>query len=224
MTCVVIDDEQLAIKVLEKYLTPLPDWHLTASFTEPLEGLSYLQNHPIDLLFLDIQMPALTGISLLKALTNPPPTILTTAYPEYAVESYELEVVDYLLKPFSLERVLQSLQKVKSRVSVLTKEQDFLSIKADRKIFRIPIQDILVMQAFGDYVKIITQQGQFVPKTTLSDLEKRLPIPPFMRVHRTWIVNRSKIEFMEGNQLFLGKHSIPVSKAYRDQVLQWLGS
>lgn len=222
MTCIAIDDEPLAIKVLEKYLNPLTDWSLVATFTDPLEGMQHLQKHPIDLLFLDIQMPELSGIGLLKTLHQPPLTVLTTAFPDYAVESYELDVVDYLLKPFSLERLLQSLQKVKTRLYETTNEQPFLSIKADRKIYRIPTSDVLYLQAFGDYVKIITPNGQYVPKTTLSELENRLPSPPFIRVHRAFLVNRVHLEYLEGNQVFIRGQSIPVSKAYREEIIQWL--
>jgi len=222
MTCLVIDDEPLAIKILEKYLQDQPDWTLVKTFSDPMAGLHFLRKQTVDLLFLDINMPDLSGLHLLRTLPHPPLTILTTAYPEYAVESYEFEVVDYLLKPFSLPRFLQALQKAESRLQPTPGHDQFLSVRADRKLHRLPHEDIYVLQAFGDYVKINTREGTLAPKTTLSELEQRLPGPPFMRVHRAWIVNRNYVEYLEGNQVMVQQTAVPVSKAYREEVVRWL--
>jgi len=222
MTCLVIDDEPLAIKILEKYLQDQPDWALVNTFTDPMAGLHFLRKQAVDLLFLDINMPELTGLNLLRTLPDPPLTILTTAYPEYAVESYEFEVVDYLLKPFSLPRFLQALQKAESRIQSAPTPEQFLSVRADRKLHRLPYADIYMLQAFGDYVKINTREGILVPKATLSELEERLPVPPFMRVHRAWIVNRHYVDYLEGNQVMVQQTAVPVSKAYREEVVRWL--
>lgn len=222
MTCLVIDDEPLAIKILEKYLRDQPDWELVNTFTNPLAGLHFLRKQAVDLLFLDINMPDLTGLNLLRTLSHQPLTVLTTAYSEYAVESYEFEVVDYLLKPFSLPRFLQALQKAESRLQTQPMQNQFLSVRADRKLHRLPYEDIYALQAFGDYVKINTREGTLAPKATLSELEQRLPSPPFMRVHRAWIVNRHYVEYLEGNQVMVQQTAVPVSKAFREEVVRWL--
>ena len=184
--------------------------------------LHFLRKQPVDLLFLDINMPDLTGMNLLRTLPDPPLTVLTTAYPEYALESYEFEVADYLLKPFSLPRFLQALQKAESRIQAKSTTEQFLSVRADRKLHRLPYEDIFVLQAFGDYVKIFTRDGTLAPKATLSELEQRLPVPPFMRVHRAWIVNRHYVDYLEGNQVMVQQTAVPVSKAYREEVVRWL--
>lgn len=224
MTCVIIDDEPLAIKVLEKYLGDMPDYRLLKTFTQPLDAATFLRKQSVDLLFLDINMPDLNGLSLLRTLDSPPLTILTTAYPEYGAESYEFDVVDYLLKPISLERFLKALGKAENRRTKAPSIGDpgTLTVKADRKIYRIPHEDIYYLQAYGDYVRIITAQQNYLPKTTLSELENRLPQPAFFRVHRTYLVNRQHVSYLEGNHLQVGEDQIPVSKAYRESVLQWI--
>ena len=221
--CVIIDDEPLAIKVLEKYLLADITLQLTTSFTDALQALGFLQNNQVDLLFLDINMPNLDGLQFLSLLDNPPLVIFTTAYAEYAVKSYEFAAVDYLLKPFGLPRFLKAIQKVKQQLSSGPgAESTFFTVRADRKIYRVPFKETLFLEAYGDYVKIHTTKDLLVPKVKLSTLQDLLPEPPFLKTHRAYIVNTNKIDFLEGNQLAIGSYKIPISKSLREAVLQFL--
>ncbi|MEM6376922.1 MAG: LytTR family DNA-binding domain-containing protein [Bacteroidota bacterium] len=221
--CVIIDDEPLAIKVLEKYILADATLQLTASFKDALQALDFLQNNQIDLLFLDINMPNLDGLQFLSLIENPPLVIFTTAYAEYAVKSYEFAAIDYLLKPFGLPRFLKAIQKAKQQLSLGTGgESTFFTVRADRKIYRVPFKDTLFLEAYGDYVKIHTTKDLLVPKSKLSALQELLPAPPFLKTHRAYIVNTDKIDFLEGNQLAIGTHKIPISKSLRETVLQFL--
>ena len=227
INCLIIDDEPLAINILERYISEVPYMHTVGSFDNPLEALRFLQRESVDLIFLDIHMPELSGIKLAKALPEPPLLIFTTAYPEYAVEGFELDATDYLVKPFSRERFLKAVQKAGKQ---LGQEQPshadpgFLTLKADRKIFRIAHEDILFAQAYGDYVKLQTSSQQLTPKITLARLLQQLPQEQFLRVHRSYLIAWQKVSYMEGNQLKIGETLIPVGQQYREAVLQRFSS
>lgn len=224
MNCIIIDDEPLAIKVIEKYLEYVPDFNCVQTFSNPLQALEFLNQNEVDLLFLDINMPDLTGLSLLKLLKNSPAVIFTTAYAKYAVESYEYEALDYLLKPFGLGRFLQAIEKARQKANPpSTSAEQVLIVRADRKIYRLQLQDILFLEAYGDYVKIYTDDKLLVPKISLQQLEEELPMSQFIRTHRTFIVNKSKVAFVEGNLLGIGEHQIPVSRSLKNEVLNALG-
>lgn len=170
-------------------------------------------------------MPEIDGLSLLNILERPPMVIFTTAYPEYAVPSYDYDAVDYLLKPFSLERFLKACQKAKDRLATQAPHQEeaILNIKADRKIHRLAWSDIRYLQAYGDYVKIKTQKGWIVPKAKLQDLEALLPPGLYLRTHRAFVVNPKHIQLLEGNQLVIDEESIPISKSHKEKVHRFLG-
>ena len=224
MTCLLIDDEPLALKVLEKYLAELPDWEIVGTFTQPTAALAFLRKQPVDVLFLDINMPDLSELNLVRALPTPPLVILTTAYPEYAVESYELDVVDYLLKPFALERFLQATARAEKRCQEAGDTgEPVVLLRADRRVHRVPIAQISHVQAYGDYLRVYTTEGQLLPKMTLTELEELLPAPTFKRVHRTWLVNRSYVAYLEGNHLMVNDELIPISKSHRAAVMEWVG-
>lgn len=224
ISCIIVDDEPLAIRVLEKYIAELPFLSLQGHFDSPLAAMRFLQQQAIDLIFLDIQMPELSGINLVKALRQPPLVIFTTAFPDYAVEGFELDAVDYLVKPFSKERFLKAVQKAglfieKNPNPGATITSTHLALKADRKIYRIPLHEIQYCQAYGDYVKVITTEKQLLPKTTLAKLMEQLPSSHFLRVHRSYVIAWDKVEYMEGNQLKIEDTLIPVGQQYREQVL-----
>ena len=225
--CVIIDDEPLAVKVLEKYLPKATDLNLVGSFTDAEKALQFLHSQQVDLLFLDINMPKINGLSLIHLLEPIPLIVFTTAYPEYAVQSYEFDAVDYLLKPFGPDRFQKAVDKVRDRLQIKPVEEEaegaFLVVKADRKTYRLAYQDIDYFQAYGDYVKIRTSNGWIVPKTTLAKLEQELQGETFLRTHRTFIVNAIKVQYLEGNQLSIKEDKIPISKAYKEKVLQKLG-
>jgi len=225
INCIIIDDEPLAIRILEKYVADIPYLSLQASFDSPIAAMRFLQQHPVDLIFLDINMPELSGINLVKALSHPPLVIFTTAFSDYAVEGFELDAVDYLVKPFSKERFLKAVQKAGLFLEKNTHHNPnptHLTLKADRKIYRVALDDIHYCQAYGDYVKVITADKQFLPKTTLAKLMEQLPPAQFLRVHRSYVIAWSKVAYMEGNQLKIDDILIPVGQQYREQVLSRL--
>lgn len=232
INCMVVDDEPLAVKVLEKYIGELPYLNLTGKCSSAIQATEQLQHQSIDLLFLDINMPKISGISLLKALPAPPLVIFTTAYPEYAVEGFELEAVDYLLKPFSFERFLKAVNKAAKYLEITNKQPETektrtsgnLIIKADRKLYPLPYDQLLYLQAYGDYVKIFTKDQTYLPKMTLQSLEKELPADQFIRVHRSYLVALEAIQYIEGNHLTIDGQIIPIAAAYRAELLQKLKS
>ena len=183
--------------------------------------MEVLQNERIDLLLLDINMPKLSGIGLLKALPNPPLVVFITAYPEYAVEGFELEAVDYLLKPFSFERFVKAVNRVTQKMAIKTGNSSIstIVIKADKKLYQLDTTDILYLQAYGDYVKVFTKDKMLITKERLTNLEGQLPEDSFQRIHRSYIVALAAIEFVEGNQVKVGEELLPVAITYREQLL-----
>jgi len=229
MKCLIVEDEAPASRVLQKYIERLPQLELMAVCGDAIEAGEYLQKENIDLLLLDIHLPELSGISWLRTLREPPLVIFTTAYPEYAVESFELEVLDYLVKPIAFERFLKAINKAAAELErkqphrrLSEERQAFLTVRADRKLYKLNFEDIQYLQAYGDYVKIITRQGGITPKITLQEIEGRLPASQFIRVHRSYIVSLNAIQYMEGNHLRIGAQKIPVGKSNRDDLLKRL--
>lgn len=223
INCLLIDDEPLALRVLRKYCAQLPALEEKGAFTNPLEALEVLSNENIDLIFLDINMPEISGLSLIKSLPNPPAFVFTTAYPEYAVEGFELEAVDYLLKPFSFERFLKAVQK--ARKTWAQEEEtatSMLLVRADKRWYNLPHEKINYLEAYGDYVKIHTEEKTIVPKKRLSELEAQLPERFFMRVHRSFIVRVDKIEYIEGNHIKINNDTIPLALNYKNILLDRL--
>ncbi|MEL6719779.1 MAG: LytTR family DNA-binding domain-containing protein [Bacteroidota bacterium] len=233
MNCIIIDDEELARKLLENYVGRLPHLTVLGSFKNPVAALQILQIQQIDLIFLDIQMPELTGIEFLKTLQHPPQIILTTAYSEYAVESYALNVTDYLLKPFGFDRFLQAVNKATQQIelkknkpnSTATKEKstkNYQIIKADHKIHRVYHQDILYIQSMQEYAAYYTTNGRIVAFGSLKKLEQELPNPPFLRIHKSYIINVDKVKTLEGSLVHLGEEKIPIGGSYKDFVKEQL--
>ena len=224
--CLIADDEPIARQILEKYLQDLPNLQLVASCKNAFEVLDVLQKETIDILFLDINMPKFSGISLLKSLQQKPAVIITTAYPEYAVEGFELSVTDYLLKPFSFERFLQAVLKVKKQekqaVALLVKEntQEATSIfvKSDKKLIKLNFEDINYIEAYGNYIKIYTDKMILTPQT-LSDFLEKLPLH-FIRIHKSFAINFQCLEMLDGNQVLLQNQTkLVVGKSYRKELL-----
>ena len=224
MECYILDDEPPAIRIIEKYLEEIPFVELTGKETDPLLALAQLQNKATDLIFLDINMPQLSGMDFLRSLPHPPMVIFTTAYPEFAVEGFELEAVDYLVKPIAKERFLKAVNRAYRQFSgalaTNSPEPNHLLIKADRKLHRIPVNKILFLQAYGDYVKVICSNQTFLPKEKLANLLKKLPTQTFFKVHRSFVVNLNHIAYIEGNHLKIEKHIIPISAAHKNELLE----
>jgi len=228
---IVVDDEPLALDVLETYIEKMPDLTLVAKCENAIEANEALKNHDVDLMFLDIQMPQITGVEFLKSLNNPPAVIFTTAYPDYAVEGFELNAVDYLLKPISLDRFMKAVNKVSEKIgkkeedsgNVVEMEGDFFFVKADKKLIKVDFDDIIYIEGLKDYVIIRQEAGRVITLQTMKSLETKLPESTFKRVHRSYIVNIHKINAVVGNMLEVTekgqtKH-IPIGKNYREDLL-----
>ena len=226
LRCVIADDEPIARQILENYIEAVPFLELKASCKNAFEVLDYFQENTIDILFLDINMPKLSGLSLLKTMTLRPEVVLTTAYPEYAIEGFELSVADYLLKPFSLERFIMAVTKIKDRNAIsgvtttIVKEEinPSLFVKSDKKLIKLNLNEIGHIEAFGNYIKIYTDMMILVPQTLSSFLE-RLPVN-FLRIHKSYIINFDQLKLIEGNQLMLQNGTkLPIGKVYRKTII-----
>ena len=228
--CLIADDEPIARQIIETYCVHLPDLKIVGSCSTALEAKTLLQNNSIDILFLDINMPVLDGVSFLKTLRNPPQVIFTTAYKEYAIDAFDLAACDYLLKPFSLDRFLIAIDKaivalkksgtVQSQQSV---EENFIFIKAEGKIYKLLHQDIFFVEASGNYTKFVTTNQQLMAVMTLTAAEELLPRSFFIRIHRSFIVNKSKIGHIEGNIIRIGNTEIPIGSNYKADFLKEIG-
>lgn len=236
INCLIIDDEQAAIDVLKIYINSVPSLKLVAESLGPVEALEIVYTQKIDLIFIDIQMPELSGLDFIKLTKGRSKFILTTAYKQYALEGYEHNVVDYLLKPISFERFLQAIQKVQDMMipvilpqeqqpTTNSKSEDYVFIKTDNRMQKVNFAEILFVEGLGNYVTIHTTKGKFVTLLNVKDLEENLPSEMFMRVHRSYIISLGKIEFVEGNQIFLDKDtSIPLGETYKNQLWAALDS
>lgn len=227
---VIVDDEPLAREVLINYIDQLKNVELVASCENALEANEVLHNNDIDLICLDIHMPQLTGIEFLKSLNNPPLVLFTTAHPDYALEGFELDVVDYLLKPISLDRFMKAINKVEDRLSKTeeTGGTDHFYVKADKKLVKVFYDEILYIEGLKDYVIIRNEASRVITLQTMKSLESKLPSEHFIRVHRSYIVNIDKIQSIMGNMVEMTekgqiKH-IPVGKNYRDKLMKLIES
>lgn len=229
---IAIDDEPLALQLVSNYITKTPFLKLIESFDNPLDAMEFLSENPVDLMFLDIQMPDLTGIEFTRILENRPKIIFTTAYEKYALEGFKLEVTDYLLKPFSYEEFLKAAKRAEKLINLERKGQkemidannEFLFLKSEYKIRRINLNEIKYIEGLKDYVKVFLENEPkpVLSLNTLKLLEKKLPKTKFMRIHRSFIVNLDKIDTIERSRIIFGKVYIPVSEQYKDQFQQYL--
>lgn len=221
----IVDDEPLALDIIESYIEKIPDLELVARCDNAIDANEILQKEHIDLLILDIQMPQMTGIELVKSLRVAPKVIFTTAYSEYAVEGFELDAVDYLLKPVAFDRFMKAVNKVKDDTdkSTVASDDDFFFVKADKKLMKIHFNEILYIEGLKDYVIIKKEVGRVIALQTMKSLEAKLPSNIFMRVHRSYIVNIAKIKAVVGNSLELienGKtKDIPIGKNYKEDLI-----
>jgi DNA-binding LytR/AlgR family response regulator len=227
--CLIIDDEPLARELLVNFCGHLSTLQVIGVFGNALDARSFLRESAADLIFLDINMPVLDGIGFLNTLTRRPLVIMTTAYKEYAVNAFDLEVCDYLVKPFSLERFIVSVERAMARfnfVSTGSEEESgkdgSVFVKTDGKIFRVTLADVLFVEASGNYTKIVMADRTVTPAMPFSGLENILPSHQFLKVHRSFIVNREKISSIEGNRLFIGRQEIPIGRSYKDALFKKL--
>lgn len=225
--CLLVDDEHFALALLEKFIGDTPGFTIVDKCRSPVRAVEILQSEAVDLLFLDIQMPILSGIGLLKAVSRKPVTIFTTAYAQHAAEAFDLDAVDYLLKPFSFERFTQAVGKAKSaleaRSGVHTAASGHLTVKADRRWVKIPFHEIRYIEGWKEYVKIFTEHEKVVTLESLNNLESTLPAEHFLRVHKSFIVAQNRVLQMDGDALVLsGETRVPVARARKKEVTETL--
>ena len=229
LKCIIVDDEPIARDIVTKYISQLPYLKLVGSFKDAFEAMDIVNKTPIDLIFLDINMPRLSGMSMLRILKNTPAVIITSAYSEYALEGFELSVTDYLLKPFSLERFIAATEKViKKKRNASSKIDDeateYLFVKSNKKQIKINIKEIQYIESCGNYINIVTRNDKVTTKQTLTDFIKNLPEDDFVRIHKSFIVAYSYIRYIEGNYVSIGDKHLPIGKVFRDNVLKLFGA
>jgi DNA-binding LytR/AlgR family response regulator len=232
---IIVDDEPLALDVLETYISRVPDLELVQKCTNAIEANEVLKKEHIDLMFLDIQMPQLTGIDFLKTLTDPPLVVFTTAYPNYALEGFELDALDYLLKPISFDRFIKAVNRANEQIhlqrpdhdtpqTVEATTEDFIFVKADKKLVKVKYNDVIYIEGLKDYVIIRLADTRVITLQTMKSLEEKLPQGIFQRIHRSYIVNIDQINAVVGNMVEVmekgkPKH-LPIGKNYRDDLLE----
>src|SRR6201991_1576852 len=230
--CLVVDDEPLALHILEDYISKIPFLQLVKATTNPIEALTLVQTGDVDLVFLDVQMPELTGIQFLKISNGRAKVILTTAYPQYALEGYELDVVDYLLKPIAFDRFFKSVQKAQTIIQPVSKaimaepvpqddfSTDFIFVKTEHKIQKVYLHDILFIEGLKDYISIFTPAERIITLQGMKKMEDALPERHFIRVHKSYIVALNKIDSIERSRIQIGDKIIPVGDTYRDEFFR----
>lgn len=231
MKCIIVDDEPLAIEILESYVSKIDQLEIAGTFRNAVSAFAFLQQNTIDLIFLDIQMPKLSGIDFLRTLKNPPKVILTTAFRDYALDGFELEVVDYLLKPIPFERFLKAVAKVLHQPAVpvaaaskpeTASADSFVYFKVDKKMIKTRMTDILFIESIKDYVKVKTADKEIITQQKISYLEESLPSELFLRIHRSFIVNVERIDAYSATDVEIGKHFVPIGRNYKNDVMKIL--
>lgn len=222
LKCIITDDEPIARKGLQNYVERIDFLELVGVCEDAIQLNNQLKSQPADLLFLDIEMPYMTGIELLNSLSNPPKVIITSAYAEYAIKGYDLEVSDYLLKPISFDRFLKAVNKVYDQLisSQTPVVQDYLFVKTSLKLEKIRFNDMRFIEGVENYVAIYTSDGKIITHTTLRTILQKLPPEQFVQVHKSYLVNIDKIDSIEGNLLGIGKNKIPLSRTYKETALE----
>ncbi|PZR24362.1 MAG: DNA-binding response regulator [Citrobacter freundii] len=225
--CIVVDDEEGAHLVISHFLKDMKTLSLEGSFYNAVDALDYLYNNKVDIVFLDINMPGLSGLEMLETLTNRPYIILTTAYKQYALDGYKYEVVDYLLKPFEFKKFLLAINKVLNRKGIqqqakalISDEADHLILKVDGRMTKIPFSSILYIQSFGNYVKIFIEDGMLISQMTTAEIEERLSTNLFLRIHKSYIVSLKQIQKVSGTQVFLSNNTeLPIGNTFKRELL-----
>ncbi|MEZ4898290.1 MAG: LytTR family DNA-binding domain-containing protein [Saprospiraceae bacterium] len=225
MKCLIVDDNTMARTVLRNMVKQIDDLVIRGEYATAIDAFNHLQREEVDLLLLDVEMPGMTGLELIKSLKKPPLAILITAKSDYAVDGFQLQVVDYLVKPITLARLLQSIKRAetwlkRSTENTAATNPDYFFARVNNQLTRIDFENILFLQAMGDYVLIVTPNKKFPVHSTMKSLESKIPSPQFVRIHRSYIVHLSKIANLEENSLQIGDHIIPVSERYKPDLLE----
>ena len=229
MTCVAIDDEPIALEVLEEYISKTPNLELLKTFTDGFKAIEFIKENKVQLIFLDIQMPQITGLQLLKSLSEPPLVIFTTAYSNYAIEGFNLNAIDFLLKPFEFDRFLKAVNKASEYISYRERPAEavtntnFIFVKSDYQIIKIDLTDISMIEGMDDYVKIFTGKKMILSNMTMKDILSKLPASNFTRVHRSFIVSLNHIESVRNKRIKIGEKFVPVGDSFADSFYKLLG-
>jgi two-component system, LytTR family, response regulator len=227
MNCIVVDDEPLAREAMKLNIKELPNLDLIGSFDSALKANEFLQENDVDLMFLDIEMPGISGLEFIKSLKNPPHIILTTAYPQYAVEAFELEVIDYLLKPVKMERFLKSVNKVEAMLRSHSQREiipaevndDFIFVKSERKYIKLNFSDIYFIEGLKDYVIIHANKGKYMTAMNVKTVLNKLPRSIFFRTSKSYIINVNHIDEIDGEDVIIQDSKIPIGRSYREKFL-----
>jgi DNA-binding LytR/AlgR family response regulator len=233
LKCIIVDDEEMAIKVISNHIANIKELEIIGTYNNAVEAFTFLQQQPIDLVFLDIQMPKMTGLTLIRSLSKLPYIILTTAHREFALEGFDLNVIDYLLKPISFERFMKAVGKVlelekiqhpspENNVATTTDELPFVYIKSERQFIKVLLDEILYIESIKNHVKIVTQKETLVTLMTISEMEEKLPPQRFARIHRSYIASVSKIEKFTHAIINIAKYELPIGEFYKNEVLKRL--
>ncbi|MCF6297631.1 MAG: LytTR family DNA-binding domain-containing protein [Flavobacteriaceae bacterium] len=220
--CIIIDNDSFSVKVIKNYLEEFQNIELIAVYNTPIKALSIIENRDIDVIFLDINIPKMNGLDFLRALTNKPYTVITTAYREFAVESFELDVLDYLVKPIPFERFLKSINKITNRINlekgkleeVSIVDEPFIFLKVDKKLMKVKLNDILYIESLKDYIKVITVLGDYLVHKSMTSISEELADDNFIRIHRSFTIAINKISFIEGNSIKIANRRIPIGRNY----------
>ncbi|MDB5136816.1 MAG: DNA-binding response regulator [Mucilaginibacter sp.] len=225
LSCIIVDDEPVARKILHEFVEQVPFMDLQGKFENAMKAEAFLKNNTVDIIFLDIEMPRVSGLQLLQKMHIESIVILTTAFPQYALEGYELDIIDYLLKPFAFSRFLKAVQKAKDysglkHMVTTALQPSYIFIKSDKRIEKIELNDILYAESVGNYVSVYTADKKVLAYLTMKSLESQLPLNEFIKIHQSYLVNASKIDAIEGNEIKIGNRSLPMSRNYRETVMK----
>lgn len=231
--CLVVDDEPLARELIRNHISKLENFEVVAECGDAMKAMHGLQNHHVDLMFMDIQMPQITGIDFLKTLKHPPKVIITTAYREYAVDGFELDVVDYLLKPITFERFLKAINKFyqenadeqkQQNLSIpsVSDEETYIYVKENKRVIKVYLKDIIYVEGLSEYVQIFTEKKKIITKTSMTNLVEKLPDDGFMRIHKSFIVSNRKIEAFTSSTVEVSGKEIPIGRSYKNSVMEVL--
>lgn len=225
----IVDDEPIAHQIIEGYCAEIGNLQLVNNSYQALAAAEYLQSHPVDLIFLDINMPKLQGFEFLQTLKQPPPVIVTSAHQEYAINGYEFDICDYLLKPFSLARLMTAVNKVSaatrpfvSSVNVINVEQQSIFVKGDKKHHQVFLQDIVYIEALGNYCIVHCKNDKIITQQTMTGFEKQLPNEQFIRIHKSFIVAKAKVQAIESTQLQLENKTVPIGQTFKKTLSEWI--
>ena len=231
--CLIIDDEPLARDLMRSHIEKLENFEIVDECGDAMKALQSLRNHSVDLMFMDIQMPQITGVEFLKTLKNPPKVIITTAYREYALDGFALDVVDYLLKPITFERFLKSVNKyyqisqeetqfIMPEINPGISNEAFIYVKENKKVVKVHLNEIIYVEGLSEYVQIYTDKKKIITKTSMSNMEDKLPDNNFIRIHKSFIISLSKIEAFTSNSIEVGGKEIPIGRSYKNSVMETL--